>query len=290
MTRKEFDLTNIKLCVKLQITAKKIIINHNINNKQEVKMFQEERQLKILEKLKLEDRLSVKEIQKEFNFSLSTIRRDLKILQNNSLLIRTYGGAISLIKGKRVKPFDIRKKEFRESKVKIAKKAASLIERGEFIAIDGSTTTYYMVPFLKNMHDIIILTDSIEIFRELSINNSIELYLTGGSLSRETMNLKGPIAVDSLKRFSFNKLFLGVRGIHLDKGLTGFNYQESITKKNLIDRAKQVIVCADSSKINCIDRYFIGQVEDMDILITDKGIKKEEKESIEQRGIRIILV
>jgi len=290
MTRKEFDLTNIKLCVKLQITAKKIIINHNINNKQEVKMFQEERQLKILEKLKLEDRLSVKEIQKEFNFSLSTIRRDLKILQNNSLLIRTYGGAISLIKGKRVKPFDIRKKEFRESKVKIAKKAASLIERGEFIAIDGSTTTYYMVPFLKNMNDIIILTDSIEIFRELSINNSIELYLTGGSLSRETMNLKGPIAVDSLKRFSFNKLFLGVRGIHLDKGLTGFNYQESITKKNLIDRAKQVIVCADSSKINCIDRYFIGQVEDMDILITDKGIKKEEKESIEQRGIRIILV
>ena len=252
-------------------------------------MFQKEREVKILEKLRLYNRVSVKELYEEFNLSKSSIRRDLKILQMKGLLVRTYGGAIAL-RGREVyQPLEIRKREFRESKIRIAKKAASLIKKGEFIAINGGTTTYYMVPFLINMRDIAVITDSIEIYIELSKNKNIEHYLTGGSLSKDTMNLSGPLTVEALNHFFFDKLFLGVSGIHLEKGITGFIFEESITKKNMIKKAKQVIVCADSSKINRIDRCVISQVEGINILITDQGIKEEERKFLEKRGIEVIL-
>lgn len=252
-------------------------------------MFQQEREVKILEKLRLKNRVSVDELYEEFNLSRSSIRRDLKNLQMKGLLIRTYGGAISLRERSDLQPLEVRKKEFREFKINIAKKAVSLIKKGEFIAINGSTTTYYMVPFLINMRDIEVITDSIEIYIELSKNKNIKHYLTGGSLTRDTMDLSGPLTVESLNHFNFDKLFLGVRGIHLEKGMTGFTFKESITKKTMIKRAKQVIVCADSSKINRVDHCFIGQVEDMNTLITDQGIKEEERKSLEKRGIRVIL-
>lgn len=252
-------------------------------------MFQKEREIKILEILKLKNRVSVNELYKEFDLSKSSIRRDLKNLQIKNLLIRTYGGAIPLRERNDLQPLEVRKREFRESKIRIAKKAVSLIKKGECIAINGSTTTYYMVPFLINMLDIVVITDCIEIYIELSKNKNIKHYLTGGSLFRDTMNLSGSLTVESINNFYFDKLFLGVRGIHLEKGITGFVFEESITKRTMIKRAKQVIVCTDSSKINSVDRCFIGQVENMTTLITDQGIKKDERKSLEKRGIEVIL-
>lgn len=252
-------------------------------------MFREEREAKILEKLKLNNRVSVEELRREFNVSESSIRRDLKILQTKGLLVRTYGGGILMKDERHLHPTEMRKKEFRESKMKIARKAASLIREAETIIIDGSTTTYYMLPFLRNMRNLTIITNSVEIYLELSKNKNIEHYLTGGRLRRDTMNLSGELTGGSLEKFYVNKVFLAARGIHLQKGITGFVLEEAVTKRTMIERAELVIICADSSKINRVDRAVIGPLEDIDVLITDRGIGTKEKESLESKGIRVIL-
>jgi len=252
-------------------------------------MFREEREVNILERLKFNNRVSVQELCQEFGVSESSIRRDLRILQTKGLLVRTYGGGISVKEKNRPYPTDLRKRKFKENKMRIAKKAFSLIEDGEIVIIDGSTTTYYMVPFLRIARNLTVITNSIEIYLEIFENKNIVHHLTGGTLRRDTMNLSGQLTIESLEQFYVDKLFLGVRGIHIEKGITGLVWEEILTKRTMIKRAKQVIVCADSSKINWADRSVIGPLEDMDMLITDQGIAKEEKESLEKRGIKVIL-
>lgn len=252
-------------------------------------MFREEREVKIVERLKFNNRVSVQELCQEFGVSESSIRRDLRILQTKGLLVRTYGGGISVKEKNRPHPTDIRKKEFREHKMRIAKKAFSLIREGEIIIIDGSTTTYYMVPFLRNMRNLTVITNSIEIYLEIFSNNNLIHHLTGGTLRRDTMNLSGQLTIESLEQFYVDKLFLGVRGIHIKKGMTGLVWEETSVKRTMIKTAKQVIVCADSSKINWVDRSIIGPLENIDILITDRGIRNEEKESLEKKGMKVIL-
>jgi DeoR family transcriptional regulator of aga operon len=84
-------------------------------------------------------------------------------------------------------------------------------------------------------------------------------------------------------------LFIGVDGIDLDHGLSITNIVEASLNQKMISMAQTVVVLADSSKF---DRRGLGKIcnlEQVDIIITDKGVSEETIARVEKAGVRMII-
>ena len=118
-----------------------------------IKMFEIERHEIILKKLEEKGRLSYEEIEEFLNVSIATIRRDINKLEGRDLLSKVSGGIVAKRKINFEPEINIKFEENVEAKKKIAKRAAKLVKKGDFIFLDAGSTTYYMIEYLKNKND-----------------------------------------------------------------------------------------------------------------------------------------
>lgn len=138
------------------------------NNQKEKNMIPKERQDAILETLNNKGYISVEELSKKLYVSLATIRRDLNELEKNGFLKRTHGGASFISQDHMITSIDYRTNWNSEEKIKIAKKAALLVDNGMNIFIDSSSTTLWLAQELDNKKDLNVLTNNVSIAQILS--------------------------------------------------------------------------------------------------------------------------
>ncbi len=253
-------------------------------------MIAEERRKIILEKIRTEKAVSVHELAQQLNTTPVTIRRDLDLLDKQGLVIRSHGGAI--INEEKVGyefRFDTRKDYSQDIKAKIGKKAASFITPGDCIGIDVGTTAYEMSRFLASVGNLNVVTASIPVVNELLPCEDINVICTGGEVSRRDKSLIGHNAIRTLKEYILDKAFIGVAGISFDCGFTLFNMNDALVKRVLVERAKEVIILADATKIGVARHAFFCGLEAADKLITDKRITPEDKSLLESHGIEVII-
>jgi len=252
-------------------------------------MYGEERKEEILGLLHKQARVSVPDLCSLFNVSESTIRRDLKELEDSNLIKRTHGGAIP-IESVNFEPTFLEKEDkFRQEKTAIAKKAIEFIEDGDTILIDGGTTTFHLVKELKAFQRLTVVTNSILIAEELQVN-SIEVILLGGSLRRETLALVGPLTEQALGILNVDKAFIGTNGIDIDEGLTTPNLIEAATKRRMIKSAKQVILLTDHSKVGKVTFAKVAEITAVNKLIIDNAIPQNIINSLIELGIEVYTV
>jgi DeoR family fructose operon transcriptional repressor len=232
-------------------------------------MFEEERKRSILQFVEKHTRASVQELGQELSVSESTVRRDLKELEEARLLKRTHGGAVSLQSVNFEAAFPDKEDRFLDEKLRIARKAVEMIQEGDAILLDGGTTTLQIARALKSFRHLKVITNSIMALNELKDCRNIEVSITGGMLRPDTMAFVGPMTERSLDMVRVDKAFLGTNGLDLREGITTPNMLEAATKRKMISVAKQTILLADHSKIGQISFCKVADLQEMDHCILD---------------------
>ena len=253
-------------------------------------MLSEERRREILELLRDDGRVLVRDLAKKFRTSLITIRKDLESLHHKGLLERTHGGALPLRTGA-LQDQTLREKErlHKREKLRIAEAAVRMIRPGQVIILDSGTTTTAIARGCRHIRGLTIITNATNIAADLAGRN-IEVILTGGTLRRNSFSLVGPLAEESLRHLSADMLFLAVDGFDVGYGLTTPNQLEARVNRVMAEAARRTIVVCDSSKFGRRSLSLIMPVSSVHETITDRGISRNDLKSLREGEIEVTLV
>jgi len=249
------------------------------------------RRAEILKILDTRDEVSVIELAKELETSEVTIRKDLTLLQNQKLLIRTRGGAMRRPVENLNEDTSINKKRLfnYQEKERIGKLAASLIQDGDNIMLDSGTTTMEIAKNLGKFYHLTILTNAMNIAVELMKYQRFNVIILGGHVRTNSHSTIGPLALATLRNFSNYKLFLGVDSFSLEAGISTPNLEEALLNQEMMKLASETIAVFDSSKFNKQSFAHIATPEQISTIITDRNIPMDMLSSLKQRGIKMLL-
>ncbi len=232
------------------------------------KLLPEERRKKILELLKRDGSITVNEIAKIVDVSLSTVRNDLRTLKERGLIHRVHGGAI--VKETYDPLYQKGVTDVYEAKLNIAKRAIEFVEEGDFIFVDaGSTTLIFLEELIKTRLPVHVITNSLYVINALTDVPHISVYVIGGEFRRRTMNFVEPELNSS--EYRIFKAFMGIGGFD-EEGYYVTTPVEAKFKKKIITIAKKVYILADSRKFGKVLMGFINNWTKKDTLITDKKL------------------
>ena len=221
-------------------------------------------------------------------FRSATIRRDLQLLEEKGYIKRIHGGAIINDESMSELTFFQKKVKNSVNKESIGLYAASLVNDGETIAIDTSTTTIQMLKHIKTKQ-INVISNSIDVIEELMGNPSIQVISTGGIVRNNTRAMVGPVAEKSIKNFIVDKAFMGANSIDINYGIASTHIIETEIKKTMISIARKVIFLCESSKFDQINLSKVCTLEDVDYIVTDKGIENDILEKYKKK-VKIVVV
>ena len=209
-----------------------------------------DRWMKILDYLNEHNDASIDDMIKQFNISKSTIRRDLIAMENRNLLKRTRGGAqISKEEIPTVSIINNVLNYNKAEKIKIGKKAASLIKDNDFIFIDSGSSCYYLIDFIT-AKNVTVVTNGIVHIQKLLERNDIETYILGGYAKPNANMIHGEDTEKKIASMNFDIAFLGTMGIDPDAGFTTALLFDGELKKAVIKSSKTCYILADNSKFN----------------------------------------
>jgi len=201
-------------------------------------------------------------------------------------LQRVHGGALPVSEA--IAPFEERKSVRISSKRLIGQKAASLIQRGQVVIIDGGTTTGEMLTFLPRDLPFTVVTHSPSIAVGLIDYPLIDVILIGGRLFKHSMVTVGASMMDAISRINADIFFMGVTGVHKSAGFTTGDYEEACVKKALSDRAAETVVMVSAEKLNSASAFKIGDLSLASTLIVDGELDTEISEALRSRQIAVI--
>jgi DeoR family transcriptional regulator of aga operon len=246
---------------------------------------QAERLAAILEELTTGS-VGVSELATMLDVSAATIRRDLELLEKQRLLSRTHGGAV---RHGTLYELPLRYKSARrhDEKRRIAKAAASRIVDGVAVGLTGGTTCTEVARELVDRERITVVTNALNIASELAVRPNLKLVVTGGYARLESYELVGPLAERALAGLNLDVAVIGVDGIDAEAGCTTHHEVEAHTNLSMIDRARHVIVVADSSKIGTVVFAQICPIERVHELITDRDADPSTIRALREAGVRV---
>src|ERR1700690_3982698 len=230
---------------------------------------QDERLQSVLRMLETRDSAAVAELAQTFSVSEVTVRSDLSELARQGLVARVRGGVRALQRGQSEVGFDLRLRIESERKQAIARAAAALVDEGEAIALDSSTTAYYLVLELRAKRELVVVTNGLLIAAALADAPGITVLVTGGTLRLSAMSLVGDLGADVLRTTRINKGFLGARGLSLERGLMDLNPDEARIKQEMADACEQVYGIFDGTKWHRSALLSFVSVDDLYGIVTD---------------------
>ncbi len=244
----------------------------------------QQRRHNIISDLNINGEVTVDHLAKQFNTSEVTIRKDLAILENSGLLLRRYGGAVTLPS----EITEIKNEKLSKQKIMIAKKAASLIRDHNRIIIDSGQTTAALVSELKLKKGLVVMTNALSIANEIhALENEPTLLMTGGTWDANSEAFQGQVAEQVLRSYDFDQLFIGADGIDINRGTTTFNELIGLSRV-MAEVAREVIVLVESDKIAKKIPNLELAWKEIDTLITDENLDESIKEQLIAQGVNLI--
>jgi len=246
-----------------------------------------ERRQKIMEKLVAERKVYVSELAKLYQVTEETIRRDLEKLEGQNLLRRSYGGAIIADSTSEDLSYVKRSGLNSESKLAIANKASSLIETGDTVMVDSSTTCRTLLQQLNGRKDITIITNSIQLMNDFT-GSSFIMICTGGALRANSCSLTGSMAIKALEGYYVDYALISCKAIDMDKGIMESNESESEIKKTMIRQARHTIMLVDHSKFDQTAFVRCADFSDVDTLVTDTPPNPAWQKYLSENHVRLL--
>lgn len=252
-------------------------------------MLAEERRQKIIEEINVDGTVHVSTLSEDLDVTEETIRRDLDILDQKNLLSRIHGGAVAIESNSKAElSFNVRENKLKDYKIEIAKKAVNLIEEGETIFLDASTTAMYLAKELNAVNNLTVITNSIKIMMELIDEDNITVISTGGTLRANSFSFVGPLANETVKKYFADKIFASCKGISIQHGATDSNELEIEVKENMIKQTKEIFIIADHCKLNDVGLAKFVEFDQISKIITDNDADIRIIDEFETAGVHVI--
>lgn len=253
-------------------------------------MFLDERLDRIMEMLREEGKVIVKELAETFQVSEGMIRKDLQKLEREGKLKRTYGGAIlnrQLVSASELKERLINRSAQKE---RVAQKAYDLIEDGETVFLDISSINYMIAEKLsKSQKKVTVITNMSVIPPLFPAESKCEILSIGGVYNKELGGVIGSGAVAEILKYRVAKCFLGSCGVSLDfMGVTNFNIEEGNTKSAILSIAKKSFLVMENKKFNVEGVYRFSSLEEVDAIITEGAPEKHILKELEKIKMEVI--
>ena len=252
-------------------------------------MLKKKRQTQILEVLLKEEAITVTELANLLEVSTVTIRKDLTELEQANKLYRSHGKAIIINPFTFNRSVNEKEKIAVEQKDAIGREAAKLIDQDDSIIIASGTTVHALARNIKPKHRLTVVSASLPVSEILSQDENNDIIQLGGMLRHSSLSVVGQYSKQTLENCSFSKLFMGVDGIDFEFGFTTTDMREAELNQQMMRAAQKVIVLADSSKFGKRGFSKIGNIEDIDLIITDAGVSTNVINQINENGIDLII-
>jgi DeoR family transcriptional regulator, aga operon transcriptional repressor len=250
----------------------------------------------LLELLAADGQLQVERAAEVLGVSAATVRRDFDELAHQQMLTRIRGGAVA--KGVTYDlPLRYKSERHPSEKQRIAVAAAALLRPGQIAGLNGGTTTTEVARALATRADlnsgssapaVTVVTNALNIATELAVRQHIKIVATGGVARPQSYELIGPLATGVLEQVTLDIVFLGVDGIDPVAGATAHHEGEASINRLMTERAGQVVVVADSSKVGRRAFARICAASEVDVLVTDSGITPASASRFAEAGTRVI--
>ena len=249
-----------------------------------------ERRLQTKQLLQEHGRASVSKLSERFGVSEVTVRKDLRALEEEHVLIRTHGGAVLAEHYKFDLPFDAQAALHAEEKRRIGQVAAARVRDGDAIILSSGSTPAQVARHLEGRKGLTVLTSSIRIASELISNEEVDVLMLGGQLHSATASVAGPYTEQMLRDHAVQKLFLATDGCDIRHGLTTTSMMEAHLQRIMMEVAAEVIVVADASKFGRRGLSRISGVEEIDVFVTDDRVSEPDVRHLEEAGVEVVVV
>ena len=249
------------------------------------------RRERILRELREQGSVQVDKLASAFSVSSQTIRQDLNFLAKLGTAARSYGGAVlrDAQSPAPEAPLETKKQLFAAEKSSIGRIAAALIQAGDSIILDSGTTTLQIAANIPSGVDVTVVTNDLAIANELAGHEGLQLLMLGGALRRKNMSLFGTQAERAVQELSVDKLFLGVDGFDMQKGVTTHFEPEAILNRMMCEAATEIIVVTDSSKFGKVCLHKIIEPGRITKLITDERVGRDVVDELTRQGVEVVL-
>lgn len=258
----------------------------------EVCMLAKERQNEIVNEVNIKGSVLVKELAEKYQVTEDSIRKDLSLLQKKGLLKKTYGGAMKirnkinaneLAAGSRIG-------QHSEAKRTIAQKAYSLLEDGDMIFLDLSTTNIELAKLIiQQDKNVTVVTNMIEIILLYSGSKNRQVIGIGGNLNHPGDAFSGSLTNRLLDTFHFDKCFMGLEGVDLTNNCVYNSYvQDGLTKKAVMKNSEKAYMLLETRKLDMQGNYKYAALDDFQGVVAECDLDEKSKAAFETRNVEVI--
>ncbi|UJW58856.1 DeoR/GlpR transcriptional regulator [Bacillus sp. A116_S68] len=249
----------------------------------------DKRHSQILRQLQEKEKVRVSELSEQLDVTEETIRRDLEILEEQKQLIRVRGGAIP----RQVEGFETpsleREKKFLDEKKAMAKEAVKLVNEGEIIALDASTTSLQLAKALEDK-PLTVITNSIHASIELAKKKAITVMLTGGYLRQESMSLVGFSSDKMINDYHIDTFFMSCTAVDSEWGVSDSHEMQAQTKKRIAELSEKIVLLVDHSKLEQKSLVRWLPLENIHTLITSASPSQQDLTPYKLKNLHTISV
>jgi DeoR/GlpR family transcriptional regulator of sugar metabolism len=234
--------------------------------------------------------LRVPELALALNVSEGTVRNDLNALEQQGMLMRVHGGAVLNQQDQfQNNSFMRRYQQNAASKFAIAREAAVLVNEGDSILMDASSTAFYFAKALSDRRRLRVITNGFEVARELAQNSTNTVILIGGVVNNESSSVTGLLSEHIIEELKIQKAFLSCSGFSLERGMTEVHLAEAQLKRKVIESSQQLFALVDSTKFGKEDLTSFARPERINCLFTDNHVSPEWAERLKQARIEFTI-
>lgn len=224
----------------------------------------------------------------EFGVSEMTIRRDIELLEEENVVRRVVGGAISLVGKANEPPFAARASVAAVEKAHLAQAAVALVQPHETVILDSGSTILAVARELRGRHlGLTVVTPSLLVALELADEPDTTVLVTGGRVRPGEMSLIGSEAEDAFLRYNCDVFFMGVAGIDALHGATEYHREEGAVKRYAVNAADRVIAVVDSSKLGRVQLINVARLGEITAIVTDADEDHPVVVEVRKAGIEV---
>jgi DeoR/GlpR family transcriptional regulator of sugar metabolism len=251
-----------------------------------------ERRLKVLERLAADQAVEVSSLAREFGVSEMTIRRDLRRLDRDGFVRRTYGGATTRVV-RAAGAFEVtqtaRMLHHAQEKRRIALRAAELTAGARVMFVGVGSTVEQFARLAAPREGLLVITPSLVVASLLGTRR-VGVIMAGGMVRQDELNCVGPAAVECVQRYNTDIAVIGAAGVSARRGVTDLDDQEAGVIRAALERTERIVVLADGSKFGDVALSTVVPIKRVSVIVTDASADPVEVDRIEREGVEVILV
>ena len=243
----------------------------------------------ILSALGAHGRVDVNELAEQLEVSTVTIRKDLDALEQRAALRRVRGGAVAAAvvdEGS----FETRLQARRAQKIAMSRAVAPLVQDGDVIALDSSSSCHYLARELLHRRSLVVVTNSMPTATLFSERSEATVMVPGGVVRRSARSVVGLIGDVLAGRGRIDKGFIGAHGVSAERGLLDMSLEEAQAKQYFADHCRELYALVDSAKFGSFSLHPVTPTADLTALYTDRGADPAVVAALEAAGTRVHLV